>query len=260
MNYKTQTSKDGTIKITYKEGYHSVIIPSKDEKNALCVSCQIGCPVGCKFCFSGKSFKRNLTAGEIIEQFETAKKIIGKNPNTIVFMGMGEPSLNLKEVEKAADYFHKYPVELGYNHITLSTPGIKNLDKLADLPYAIAISLHSPFDARRKELVNSNIKVRDLVKFASKCVKSRNKRTILIQYSLIKDFNDRDQDLKKLISFKWPKQTMFNLIEFNELGKLKQADPEAFQRFREGIIKAGWKCFTRMARGRDIEAACGMLE
>jgi 23S rRNA (adenine2503-C2)-methyltransferase len=250
-------SKDRTKKITYPEGYHSVIIPVK-EKNALCVSCQIGCPVGCKFCFSGKSFKRNLNAKEIIQQFEKARELLGRDPNTVVFMGMGEPSLNIKEVKTAAEYFHEQG--LGYNHITISTSCIKNLDKLANLPYAIAISLHSPYDSVRKKLVNSKIKIKDIVKFAQKVSEKRNKRTILVQYALIKRVNDRNKDIKKIISYKWPKRTMFNILEFNETGTMKRADKEKFIKFKEGIIRAGWKCFTRQARGKDIEAACGMLE
>lgn len=256
--FTTQTSQDGTIKITFKEGYHSVIIPTKDEKNALCVSCQIGCPVGCKFCFSGnKGFKRNLTSEEIINQFEIAKNIIKKTPQTIVFMGMGEPSLNLEEVKKAAEYFHKF---LPFNHITISTSCIsKKLSLLEDIPYGIAISLHSPFDKIRKKIMGSTVKVKDIVKFTQNCREKRNKRTILIEYCLIKNINDSKKDLKKLISFKWPEKTMFNLIEFNDFGNFKKSNEENYQMFQKEIIKSGFKCFTRRARGKDIDAACGML-
>jgi 23S rRNA (adenine2503-C2)-methyltransferase len=254
---KIEMSCDGTIKIIF-DGYYAVLIPTKDDKVALCVSCQKGCPIGCKICFSGRFFERNLASDEIVSQFEEACKILGRVPNTIVFMGMGEPSLNFSEVKKAADYFHNF---LSYNHITISTSCIdrEKLILFEELPYALAISLHSPFDSVRKKLVNSFMSVREIAEFSRRCAKGRNKRSILIQYSLIKGVNDRDRDLKKLVSYKWPKNAMFNLIEFNSIGEFEKSDEGRFKFFKEGIIAAGWKCFTRKSRGADIGAACGML-
>lgn len=257
MKYKTIKSSDGTIKITFDGGYHAVIIPTKDEKNAVCVSCQIGCPVGCKFCFTGKiGFKRNLSAEEIIEQFSVAEEIIGKKPNTIIFMGMGEPSLNLDAVENAAEYFHRW---LPYNHITISTSCVKNLDKLADMPYGIAVSLHSPFDSIRKKIMGSKVTVGEIVGFVDRCFAKRKKRAVLIEYVVIGGVNDRNKDLKKIIGLKWPKKVMFNLIELNPIGHFVSSGAGKFDEFKKGIVSSGWKCFTRRSRGKDIGAACGML-
>lgn len=260
MEYKILRSKDDTIKISFKE-CHAVIIPTREGRNALCVSCQIGCPVGCKFCFTGKQgFKRNLTSEEIIEQFEIGKKELGKIPDTVVFMGMGEPTLNLENVLKAADYFHQ--AGLKYNHITISTscPNKEKLNLLTDLPYGVAVSLHSPFDSARKKVMPSSASVEEIVEFTKRCFNLRKKRTVLIEYALIKDFNDSDKDLKKLISLDWPDRAMFNLIEFNEVDGFKMASDDKFEKFKKGIIDSGWKCFRRQARGKDIGAACGMLE
>ena len=108
MSYKTKTSTDGTIRIEFEKGYVAVIIPTKDYKIAVCVSCQIGCPVGCKFCYTGKlGFKSNLNSEEIVEQVKVAKEILKKNPTSVVFMGMGEPTLNLKNVLDAGEKIHK---------------------------------------------------------------------------------------------------------------------------------------------------------
>jgi 23S rRNA (adenine2503-C2)-methyltransferase len=261
MDYKIQKSKDGVIKVKFKEGYSSVIIPTKDGKNTICVSCQIGCPVKCKFCYSAKAgFKRSLTYEEILLQVKIAKKIIGKKPTSVVFMGMGEPLLNLKNVLDAAEEIHnKFLV--AYHRITLSTSGLKNINKLISTKFNIAISFHSPFDKIRKTLMPFAISINKILNFAGKyCKKHHKKNYIMIEYALIKGINDREKDLKKLLELKWPKRTLFNLIEFNEIGKYKKANDKVYEKFKKEIIKKGFKCFIRKSRGRDIKASCGMLD
>lgn len=259
-SYKTQTSQDGTTKIVFDEGYIAVIIPTKDDKLSVCVSCQIGCPVGCRFCFSGKTkFKRNLSAGEIVNQIKVAEEFSGKTPTSIVFMGMGEPTLNLNNVLEAGEKIHR-DFNISYNRITISTSCLKTLDKLIDTKFNIALSLHSPFDNVRKKLIPLGISVSKIVKFSKDYLaKGNNKKYIMIEYSLIKGVNDSEKDLKKLISLKWPKKMLFNLIEFNELDSFQKSDREKTEYFKEEIIKKGWKCFIRGSRGKDIEASCGML-
>jgi 23S rRNA (adenine2503-C2)-methyltransferase len=258
MKYKIFESKDGVKKIEF-EGYSVVIIPTKDEKYAVCVSCQIGCPVCCKFCHTGKKgFKRNLAAEEIIEQADIAKIVMGKNPRSVVFMGSGEPTLNLKNVITAADYFHK-TLGVARDRITISTSCLKNIGSLLSIDYNVALSLHSPFDKIRKELVPSTISLRKIVSFANKFCELHRKKYVMVEYSLIKGLNDSEMDLKKLLSFKWPARTIFNLIEFNDICGFKGADSERFAKFKEEIVKKRYKSFIRQSRGSDIQAACGML-
>jgi len=260
MTYEIEKSSDGTTKIVFDEGHIAVIIPSKDDKFAVCVSCQIGCPVGCKFCYTGKiGFKRNLTADEIFNQVAVAKEIIGKNPSSIIFMGMGEPTLNLEAVNEAGEKIHK-DFNLSYNKITISTSCLNNLDKLVDSKFNLALSLHSAFDKKRKELIPLGISVSKIVKFANDYVKkANNKKYIMIEYALIKGENDSEKDLKKLSSLNWPKKTLFNLIEFNDIDRYRAGDFEVLLKFKDVLMKKGWKCFIRNSRGKDISASCGML-
>jgi len=259
-NYNYQKSSDGTVKLTFSEGYVVVIIPSKDDKNTVCVSCQIGCPVGCKICRSGKiKFERNLTSEEIFSQVLTAREIIGKSPTSIVFMGIGEPSLNLKNVLEAGEKMHK-EFNLSYNKITISTSCLTNLGNLKNCQFNLALSLHSPFDKKRKEIIPTGCSVREIVKFAKDYVSlGNNKKYIMIEYALIKGVNDSEKDLQKLVGLNWPERTLFNLLEFNELDNLKKSEFVNLLHFKDVLMKKGWKCFIRSSMGRDIESACGML-
>ena len=260
MDYKIIESTDKTKRIEFSEGYNTVIIPTIEDKNTGCVSCQIGCPIGCKFCHTGKKkFKRNLSYQEIIDQVNIASKIIGKKPTTVVFMGQGEPLLNLENVLKAAEELHE-KFFLAYNHITISTSGCGKLDKLLNVPFGVAISLHSPFDRKRRKLIPGSITVSKIVKFGQEYCSRHNKKTyIMVEYAMIDGVNDSENDLKKLLSFKWPKRTLFNLIEFNPLENFKASSKEKMMEFKNTIIEKGWKCFIRKSRGQDIGAACGML-
>jgi len=258
--YTTQKSSDGTVRINFNEGYIAVVIPTKDDKIAVCVSCQIGCAVGCKFCYSGKvGFKRNLSVEEIFNQVIVAKEVFGKSPTSIIFMGMGEPTLNLENVLESGEKIHK-EFNLSYNRITISTSCLKTLDKLVDCKFNLALSLHSVFDKKRKELMPLGISVAKIVKFANKYVNSaNNKKYIMIEYALIEGENDSNKDLKKLVSLKWPKRSLFNLIQFNDIGKYRASSFERMLVFKDALMKKGWKCFIRNSRGKDIGASCGML-
>lgn len=260
MNYTIQKSEDGITKIFFKEGYSAVIIPSKENKFAVCVSCQIGCPVGCAFCKSGKiKFKRNLTEEEIFNQTKVASEIIKTEPTSIIFMGIGEPTLNLENVLAAGEKMHD-EFKLSYNKITISTSCLDNLDKLVNCKFNLALSLHSPFDKIRKKIMPLGCSVKKIVKFANDYVaNANNKKYIMIEYSLIQGINDSDKDLKKLASLKWPKKTLFNLLEFNEVDNFKASDLSQLEKFKEALIAKGWKCFIRLSRGKDIGASCGML-
>ncbi len=253
-----EKSTDGTIKLKFK-GYSAVIIPTIRNKFCICLSCQIGCPVGCLFCLSGKTkFQRNLTKEEIFKQFETAREMIKKNPTSVVFMGMGEPSLNIKNVLAAADEIHTQ-YNLPYKKITISTVGLDNIDTLSKIKFNLAISLHSAFNEKRKQISPLTCSVERVVENSKRYVLKHKKNYIMIEYAMIKGFNDSQEDLKQLLSLDWPKKTIFNLIEFNESGAMKKTQMPEIQEFKLKILKEGYKCFIRNSRGNDINASCGLL-
>ncbi len=258
--HKLTKSKDGTIKIDFDKGYTSVIIPTINDKYAVCVSCQIGCSVGCRFCYTAKmGFKENLSSDEIVEQIKVANEIMDKKPQSVVFMGMGEPTLNLKNVLESAEQIHK-EFSIAYNRITISTSCLKNIDKLSDIPFNVALSLHSPFDDVRKKLMPLTIPIKDIVTFAKEYCSRHPRKELMIEYAMMKGVNDRDEDVKELMSLPWPKKTTFNLIEFNDIDDFKRVSRDRMTEFKNAIIKAGHKSFIRYSRGPDIKAACGMLD
>ena len=260
MDYKVTISIDGTRKIDFQEGHTAVIIPTVNEKHAVCVSCQVGCPVGCKFCHTGKmGLKRNLTADEIVNQIIVAKSVIGSNPTTVVFMGMGEPLLNLNAVLAAAERMHK-EFQLAYNHITISTSCLPTMNRLLDIPFNVALSIHSPFDETRKRLMPPTILIKDIISFAQEYCQKHPRKELMVEYALMKGINDRDEDIKALLALPWPKKTLFNFIQYNDLGEFKRSDDLHLHNFKQAAIAAGFKSFVRLSRGPDIAAACGMLD
>ena len=253
MSYRKFVSQDGTIRLQFSEGFTTVFIPTKDEKWACCVSSQIGCPVGCSFCYTPK-LKRNLTSEEIVMQFTIAREVIGNLPTSVVFMGQGEPMLNFRAVHSAILQMNK--LGLSFRHITLSTSGFY-VDKLLDVPYHVALSLHSPFDAVRQKLMPVTKPIAELVAFANAYSQKR-KFGIMIEYALMKGVNDRDEDLVELACMKWESNVFFNFIEFNNKGEFVKS--ERLELFKETMRAKGYKAFIRPSRGADIAAACGMLD
>lgn len=246
-------SADGTRRLDFDEGYSSVIILTKDDKTAVCLSSQIGCPVGCRFCHAGP-FIRNLSCQEIVGQFEECRNTCGVI-RSVVFMGMGEPMLNFGNVSEAIEIIHSR-FALPYQRITLSTCGI-NLERLRGVRFQVAVSLHSADDYHRRWLVPLGACVSEIVMFAQEYGKGR-KNGLMIEYAMIKGLNDTDDDLASLLSLPWPKNTNFNLLEFNEADGLERSDRMNY--FKVRIMAAGFKCFIRQSRGADISASCGMLD
>jgi 23S rRNA (adenine2503-C2)-methyltransferase len=242
-------SQDGTKRVTYRLGYSSVIVPTKNDKVAVCVSCMIGCPLGCEICHTG-DYRRKLTAEEMLDQVLDAKRIAGK-VTSVVFMGMGEPMLNFEEVSRAIVMMNE-KLQLPYRRITLSTIGI-NLPRLKQVRYQVAVSLHSPYDDIRMKLIPKSGPIDEIVEFTH-----GSDRGIMLAYAMIDGVNDREEDLIKLLSYDWEKRTNFNLIEFNDCGRYKKSDKLEY--FKQRIVRFGYKCFIRQSRGKDIGAACGMLE
>jgi 23S rRNA (adenine2503-C2)-methyltransferase len=256
INY--QLYESGNLKkIEFEDKYIAVVIPSKNNKFCVCVSSQAGCPIGCKFCHT-KFFERNLSVEEILEQVKVAQELIRQKPSSIVFMGMGEPLLNFENVESAIKKINQI-FGVAFDKITISTIGVnieKYIEQLLKAKYNIAISLHSAFENKRKELIPNSISVKELIKYANMISKTK-KNGVMIEYCMIKGVNDTEKDLEKLMSFNWEKNTNFNLIEFNECEDMKKS--EKMQKFKEEIRKKRYKCFIRESRGKELKSACGML-
>jgi len=279
---KMEISKDGTVRFDFDAGYSSVLIPLGG-KNTLCLSSQVGCAMGCRFCLSGKrSFERNLTVGELKGQLDAAMQYLkmenGKlkveggrladEISSIVFMGMGEPLANLANVLEFCDFVNS---EYGYaySRILVSTsgivPGMERVIEKYSNKIQLAVSLHSPFQEVRDKIM-PGLKGFPLDKLIEVIHKYNEvyRQKIMIEYLMIDGVNDRDEDLDALLRIGFSKRTNFNLIGLNGSfvldGKvLVGSARERMEVFRERLMGAGYKCFTRSSMGSDIKAACGML-
>ncbi len=252
----------------------SVIIPDKG-RNTLCISTQVGCPLDCKFCATGlMGFKRNLTAGEIVDQYLLAAKEYGKEKITnIVFMGMGEPLLNFQNTIKAVKIFtHELTKRLSRKKITISTSGIPHkIIELADynLRVKLAFSLHSAFEDIRSKIMPINKKYSlkenlEALKYYAKKTKTR----ITFEYIMLKDINDRKEDIKALTKLCSQLPSKINVIPFNSIkhmnpdgisAELESTTHEKILNFVEQLRNNNITVFIRDTRGDDIAAACGQL-
>ena len=265
-----QVSKDGTIKylVEYADGecVETVLMRFDNRANlTACVSSQVGCAVNCSFCATGKSgFKRNLTYKEIIEQVLTIQRDTGLKITNIVFMGQGEPLLNLDNVLKAIDIFNK-DFQIGARRITISTSGIvPGINKLADLDMqtTLAISLHAPNHELRKELMPIENKYSiDKVKQALKSYVEKTGRRVTVEYILIHGFNDTPPTAKELAYFLKDLKCNINLIPYNSVieNDYKKPSNSDIMKFKYLLEHSGKKVTVRLERGADIDAACGQL-
>ena len=281
---KIEKSKDRTVKFDFDKGYSTVLIPLNTKKT-LCLSSQIGCPIGCSFCLSGKRmFERNLSAEEMKGQLEEAisyleisdlwsrgnskgVNLLGEHITTMVFMGMGEPMLNLDAVLSFCDYVNDF-YGYAYSRISISTCGIlAGMERVVEGENKIqlALSLHSPFQEVRDRMMPnvSGVKISDLVGMCERYNQKRRQK-IMIEYLMVDGLTDRDEDLAALIGLGFAKRTNFNLIGLNggfvlDGVSYMGSSVERMGLFREGLMEAGYKCFTRTSMGTDIEAACGLL-
>ncbi len=266
------SSRDGSTKFALiaQDGHviESVLMPEKN-RTTLCVSTQIGCRMGCRFCVTGKmGFKRNLDAAEIVGQFMTVRehlKKTGKNPVTnIVFMGMGEPMDNIDNVKAALDIL-KDPagLDLSYRKITLSSVGLLDGLKALDSKSAvIAISLNAADDATRSMLMPINRlysigKIMDFVKG----FKGTKRTRITFEYILIKGVNDSLNDAKRLAELLKDIKCKINLIPYNRSSYAEFETPEREQvdKFHQYLIDRYFTTIIRDSRGQDVGGACGQL-
>lgn len=262
-------STDGVEKLLVHNGdnqvFECVLLPYEDRVSC-CISSQVGCPMGCRFCATGLGgFDRNLSAGEIVGQYLLLQGLSERRISHVVFMGMGEPLLNLPNVLKALKILHD-EVGLSNRHLTVSTVGIvPQIRELAKekLPIHLALSLHSPIDEIRDRLmpVNQKWPVRDVVG-AMKAYQRATGRKITIEYLLIKGITDTADQAVELARLIKGTPSVVNLIPFNwvdtEQG-FARPERERVRAFRRELESRGVNVTERMERGHDIAAACGQL-
>lgn len=265
-------SKDGTKKYLFdiNDGSGNLIesvLMQYHHGYTVCVSSQIGCRMGCKFCAStGIKFDRSLTSGEIIEQILTIEKDSEIKVSNIVFMGIGEPLDNYDNVINAVKILnHHLAFNIGARHISISTSGlVPNIYKLADdLPQCtLSISLHSSNDEKRSEMmpVNKLYPLKELMEACRYYIEKTNKR-ISFEYALAKSENDNLGDAEELVKLLKGMLAHVNLIPINKIenGKYTKSTNENIIKFRDYLNDRGIVSTIRRELGSDIDAACGQL-
>ena len=267
---KKLESKDGTKKYLFDlldgNAIETVLMEYK-HGFSICVSSQIGCKMGCKFCAStGIPFIRNLTPGEIVEQILAVERDTGIKISNIVFMGIGEPLDNYDNVIKAIRIINNPKgLNIGARHISISTSGIvPNIYRLAEenIQCTLSISLHSADNKKRSEMmpVNNAYNIGELIKACKDYINMTNRR-ISFEYALAKDDNDNLDDAKKLVKLLKGMLCHVNLIPINKIenGKYSKSTNENIIRFRDFLNANGIVATIRRELGSDIDAACGQL-
>ncbi len=271
---KRHVAKDDTIKLLLEtidgEIIETVGIPTKN-RLTVCLSSQVGCPMACRFCATGKGgFRRSLNVHEIISQVLSVREAMGRSPSHIVFMGMGEPLLNIETVLESIRCLNS-DIGIGQRRITVSTVGVINtLPKLAELAisvlgraqFTLAVSLHAPNQGLRESLIPSSIAY-PLDSLLEDCrhYLSLTGRRISFEYILLGDINDQVEHAEELAARISGFQSHVNLIPYNPI------DEETFRRptlqkveiFRSVLAKRGIAVSLRASRGLDQNAACGQL-
>lgn len=233
-----------------------------------CISSQVGCPLGCRFCATGKmGFKRNLSADEIVDQvLYWNQQLFPRYIGRVVFMGMGEPFLNWDNVSEAVKIINsKEGLNIGARKMSISTAGvIEGINKLADLDLDInlAISLHSAVQTTRESImpIAKKYSLDELKKALVNYINKTN-RQVFFEYALIKDINDTSSELQALIRFIKSNRLFFlNLIPLNRIdGGLTPSDPAAMDNFIRQLTAAHINFSVRHSFGADVNAACGQL-
>jgi 23S rRNA (adenine2503-C2)-methyltransferase len=270
------TAPDGTrkwlLKVDGANAVEAVFIP-EDGRGTLCVSSQAGCTLDCEFCATGKQgFNRNLSAAEIIGQLWLANRALGfhtggpRAVSNVVFMGMGEPMLNLDAVIPAARLMiDDNGYGLSRRRVTVSTSGVvPGMDRLAEeCPVALAVSLHAADDTLRDRLVPINRKypIRQLIAACNRYLERAPRDFITFEYVMLDGVNDSDAQAKALLGIAAQVRCKFNLIPFNPFrdSGFRRSDAERIRRFAQVLQRAGLTVTTRKTRGEGIDAACGQL-
>jgi 23S rRNA (adenine2503-C2)-methyltransferase len=275
----TQVSADGTRKwllaldgMNGTQAIETVFIPEPG-RGTLCISSQVGCAMDCTFCSTAQQgFNRNLTVAEIVGQVWLANRELGYQPGgdrvvtNVVFMGMGEPLANYRNVVPAAEIMMD---DLGFDisrrRVTVSTSGLvpQMLKLAAETNCALAVSLHAPNDELRDQLVPINRKhpIAELLDACWQYVNQQNARSITFEYVMLDGINDQPEHARELVSLLKGQPAKVNLIPFNPFPgtRYKRSSAAAIERFREILNTNGVIATTRRTRGDDIDAACGQL-
>jgi 23S rRNA (adenine2503-C2)-methyltransferase len=273
-----ESSKSGTRKFIFdtldNKKIESVIIP-ENKRTTLCISTQVGCPLDCQFCATGlMGYKRNLSPGEIFDQYLLAAKDYGKdNITNIVYMGMGEPLLNFNSTIKSLEIFAEELTKgISLKKITVSTAGISSkIIELADsgLKVKLAFSLHSCFEEIRNKLMPINIKYslkQNIESLKYFCNKTDTRMTF--EYVMLNGINDRDEDVAALSRLCSQMPSKVNIIPFNSLqhmnpkgyaAELRPTPKQKIEEFAQKLREKNISVFVRNTQGDDIAAACGQL-
>ena len=267
---KKQESKDGTIKYLFDvlDGNAiETVLMKYHHGNSICISSQIGCKMGCKFCAStGINFVRNLTSGEIVEQIIRVEQDTGERISNVVLMGIGEPLDNYKNVVNAIRLIN-YPkgLNIGARHISISTSGlVPKIYQLAEenIQCTLSISLHATDNQKRSSMmpVNNTYPIEELLQACKDYIAKTNRR-ISFEYALAKDNNDNLEDAKQLVKLLKGMLCHVNLIPINKIenGKFDKSSNENIMKFRDYLNEHGIVATIRRELGSDIDAACGQL-
>ena len=267
---KKLESADGTKKYLFDvldENAIETVLMEYHHGKTICVSSQIGCKMGCKFCAStGIPFVRSLTAGEIVEQLIAVEQDTGDRISNIVFMGIGEPLDNYDNVIKAIHIInHPKGLNIGARHISVSTSGlVPRIYDLAkeNIPCTLSISLHATNNEKRSSMmpVNNAYKIEELIQACKDYIKVTNRR-ISFEYALAKDNNDNLEDAKELVKLLKGMLCHVNLIPINKIenGKYTKSTNENIIKFRDYLNDHVIVATIRRELGSDIDAACGQL-
>ena len=267
---RKQESKDGTIKYLFDvlDGNAiETVLMSYHHGYSICVSSQIGCKMGCKFCAStGINFIRNLEAGEIVEQILAVEQDTGIKISNVVLMGIGEPLDNYDNVVNAIHIINNPKgINIGARHISLSTSGlVPKIYKLAEenIQCTLSISLHATNNQKRSSMmpVNNKYPIEELIKACKDYIEKTHRR-ISFEYALAKDNNDNIEDAKELVKLLKGMLCHVNLIPINKIenGKFDKSSNENIIKFRDYLNEHGIVATIRRELGSDIDAACGQL-
>jgi 23S rRNA (adenine2503-C2)-methyltransferase len=275
---RVQGARDTTRKFLFRLGdrnlIESVLIPAslalyggRSDRRTICVSTQVGCAYGCKFCASGlDGFSRNLSAGEIVDQLIAIERATTEKIDNVVFMGMGEPLANFENVMRAIQIINAdWGLGIGARHITISTSGlVPQIRKLAEEPLQIrlAVSLHGATDEVRNQImpINRRYNIEALLS-AGDYYKVRKKQRLTFEYILIRDVNDSDEQARLLARHAHRLSAKVNLIPYNTVSGLPWTRPSKNrqQKFLSILQAQDIPATLRREKGHDIDAACGQL-
>ena len=260
-----QEARDGTIKALYRthdgRPVEAVLMRYRDRRRSVCLSSQSGCPLTCTFCATGAMrFGRNLTASEILDQALHFRRL--EPIDHVVYMGMGEPFLNVDAVLESA---RRLP-DLGVTHrrTTISTvgwlPGLRRFVDEVDVPIRLALSVHAADPVLRSQLmpVNDRYPLEDVLAECLRYVQLR-RRKVFVEYVMLAGVNDSPADARALAALLDPKAFKVNLIPYNPTGMYEGSSRTTIERFKAVLDRARIPATIRLTRGRDIEAACGQL-